>query len=288
MEGWKPLGEMAPQWGLEAPPEPQKAAEVEEIEDKGDLPGPAWEQRKQIGLFSAIAQTIHAVLFRPAETFAKMKHTGGLRSPLLYAVGINAALHAFFVLIPLLGALMMTPQEFQKLWGDFQEPFKQMQAQYPQLLLTLPSVSKSSYEYLLTGSLLLWPFLEVIGYFLGAGLLHLSLMLVGGARRPFETTFRATCYLCGSFNAVAIFVNLIPGGGIGGTILLMALLGYGAWYFYGAMIAFKEAQETQTWRVIVAGTVASLASCCLFMVVGVIMSPLVMAMTGMTEKMPIH
>src|ERR1700730_1063722 len=36
--------------------------------------------------------------------------------------------------------------------------------------------------------------------FVGSGILHLCLMLVGGANRPFETTFRVVCFGSGAAN----------------------------------------------------------------------------------------
>ena len=116
--------------------------------------------------------------------------------------------------------------------------------------------------------------------------MHLSLMLCGGARRPFETTLRAACYFCGSFNAIAILLDLIPGGVIGAMIRLPALLAYLAWYSYGGVIAFKEAHGIGAWRVIIAATVATIAGCCLLVVVIAIISPFALALTGMTVKAP--
>jgi hypothetical protein len=44
------------------------------------------------------------------------------------------------------------------------------------------------------------PLLVVVGLFLGSALLHLCLLLVGGANRPFETTFRVACFTGGAAN----------------------------------------------------------------------------------------
>ena len=41
--------------------------------------------------------------------------------------------------------------------------------------------------------LILAPVLVVVGLFLVSGIIHLCLMLLGGARRGFEATFRVMC-----------------------------------------------------------------------------------------------
>jgi hypothetical protein len=47
---------------------------------------------------------------------------------------------------------------------------------------------------------ILTPLLMLAGFFIGGGILHLCLMLVGGANRSFETTFRVVCFTVGSAN----------------------------------------------------------------------------------------
>ena len=293
MEAWKSLGEMASQWGMEIPPPPLGATGSVETWSESPNPvidsqEPAWEQREQLGPFPAMMQTIRAVLFRPVQTFACLKHTGGLTSPLLYALILNTTLYALTGLISLISLLMMTPQEFMSGWQLIQEQFQSIQELYPGFQLPAqPFFTKSFYEYYIGGSILLWPLIGMIGYFLGAGLMHLSLMMVGGARRPFETTFRTSCYLCGSFNALTIML-LNPGGILGSMIFLILLLGYLCWYSYAAVMAFKEAQGIAVWRVVVAATIANVMGCCLVFGVSLIISPVVMAMMGMSGKMGIR
>jgi hypothetical protein len=50
------------------------------------------------------------------------------------------------------------------------------------------------------------PLLVLLGLFIGGGILHLCLMLVGGANRSFETTFRVVCF---SNGATGLF-SMIP------------------------------------------------------------------------------
>ena len=43
----------------------------------------------------------------------------------------------------------------------------------------------------------LCPVLVIVGVFIASGILHLCLMIVGGAKKPFETTFRVVCFSSG-------------------------------------------------------------------------------------------
>jgi hypothetical protein len=54
--------------------------------------------------------------------------------------------------------------------------------------------------------ILILPIATVIGMFVGAGIYHLMLMLLGGARRPFETTLRVAAYT----NGATAVLNLVP------------------------------------------------------------------------------
>ena len=51
---------------------------------------------------------------------------------------------------------------------------------------------------------ILLPVILVCGMFVGSGVLHLCLMIVGGAKKPFETTFRVVCFSSGSTYLLAM------------------------------------------------------------------------------------
>jgi len=222
MDTWKPLGEMAPQWGLEVPPPPLEA-QLEKPSDEAGNDGhePAWEERETLGFFPALFQTISAVLMRPAETFASLKQEGGL----------------YFVIV---SSAMFT-----------------VSALYQMALITVnPAVFAPQFEHMpkdvvivaILGSILISPALYVLSSFLSSGIIHLLLMLFGGAQRPFETTFRVVCYALAS----ASIFNLLPlcGG-------LMAVV----WGLYSLVIGIKEAHHTQGWRAALA-VIFPWALCC--------------------------
>jgi hypothetical protein len=234
MAEWKPLGEMAPQWGMETPApalapaltpaatgdtEPPPAAPVEGTE-------PAWEERERIGFFPAIAQTVSAVLMRPSPTFAAMKQSGGLANPLLYFVLLSSAMFAVSALYQM-GATSMNPEVFAK---------------------GLPHASKTAFSVALIGSILISPALYVVSAFLSSGITHLCLRILGGATRPFETTFRVICYA----QASAMVFNLLPlCGGLIGVI----------WGAYCIIIGLKETQRTSGLKATLAITLPGLLCC---------------------------
>ncbi len=86
---------------------------------------------------------------------------------------------------------------------------------------------------------LLIPIFLAVGTFIGAAIMHVCLMIVGGANQSFETTFRVLCYAGGSANAL----QLVPicGGLLAGLATLVL-----------NCIGLARAHETDTWRAVVA------------------------------------
>ena len=139
--------------------------------------GTPWDDRDRLGLVSALVETIKQVLSAPTAFFRSMPTTGGLRSPLLFAmipsyIGVLAS--SFYQAVlhtigmgPSFGS--GTPVEraavfFQGGWGSF------------------------------FGAMFLGPLLIPIGLFITSGIIHLFLLLLGGDRKGFEATFRAICF----------------------------------------------------------------------------------------------
>jgi len=239
MTEWKRLGEMAPQWGMELP-SPESLTALPE--NPPSLPvgesGPAWEERETLGLFPAILQTVQEVLTRPAQTFASMKQTGGLANPLLYFVLVGSAMFAVSML-------------YQMAAAAYNPDFLPKGAQH------LP---KSAIMVVMAGAILISPALYVLSAFISSGITHLSLKLVGGANRPFETTFRVICYA----QASAAVFNLLPvcGGIIGGILAI-----------YCVIIGLREAHGIQGWRAAL-GFFLPMVVCCGFLFVLAVALPM--------------
>jgi DNA-directed RNA polymerase subunit RPC12/RpoP len=147
-----------------------------------------WEEKERLGFFPALTSTLKESLTRPSDFYRKMPVSGGLGSPLIYAI-IWGTLGIMFTII------------WQILFGGILE----MMAQPPGI--------KREFEpgYLLALAILS-PILVIIGIFVGSGILHLCLMIIGGNKKGFEATFRVVSYAYG-----AQILSAIPfcGGFIG-------------------------------------------------------------------------
>lgn len=224
MDEWKPLGEMAPAWGMETPaqaltPTPPQtpsvpAAQISPGPESGTEP--AWEERESLGIFVAISRTVSAVLMRPAETFASMKKTGGFADPLLYFVLISTATFAINTIYHLL-VLRYDP----------------MVAKF--IAQLLPAYSSSQITILMLGQVLLSPAFNVLVAFIVSGSTHLCLMMIRGANFPFETTFRFSCYALASISPLM----LIP---VFGPLIWLI------WGSYISIVGLKEAQKISAWK----------------------------------------
>ncbi len=96
--------------------------------------------------------------------------------------------------------------------------------------------------------LILAPVFIVIGIFINAGIVHLCLMLVGGAKQSFETTFRVVCFAAGSVGPLLV----VPF--CGGLIA-------GVWRIVLECIGLARAHEIDTGKAVMA-VLLPLIVCC--------------------------
>ena len=188
---------------------------------RGGLP---WDQRPAKGLFSAFIETLQIVLSKPVVAFTAMKREGGLGEPLLYAI-IGGTFGAIFAVI--YNFVLRTFALFPTRHG----PFAHVLSGVGLVLI-----------------LILMPLFVVIGTFIISAILHLCLMIVGGAKESFETTFRVICFAGGSVNPLAV----IPF--CGGLIV-------GVWKIVLYCIGLARAHETDTGRAVLA-VLLPLIVCC--------------------------
>jgi hypothetical protein len=177
MADWRPLSEFvaaaAPGAGV-SPALPLATAGASAATGTG-LP---WENRAQLGLVKAWFDTVSLLITKPSEAFTVMRPEGGLTDPLLFGLiggcagGIVSLLfQGLFQSIPGFSARNDALDFFGiGLWA----------------VIAIYAV--------------LMPLFIAFALFLGSGILHLCLMLVGGANRPFETTFRVVCFASGASN----------------------------------------------------------------------------------------
>jgi hypothetical protein len=186
MATWQPLSQF-PEFATTVPgaPPPQPPMPATTVapaaggqatpEEPAPRTGLPWENRADRPFFTAFIETLQMVLSRPAIAFSVMKREGGLADPLLYIL-IGGT---FGFVISLIYRIIFSS------FGVFagrNDPFAHLVA---------------------TGigwvfALVLVPVFIVVCVFIGSAIVHLCLMIVGGAKQPFETTFRVICFAGGS------------------------------------------------------------------------------------------
>jgi hypothetical protein len=191
MSQWQPLSQFA-EFATETPvagaPSPEAAAPttpvsaaaagttlpaagVQVLQPRSGLP---WEHREARGFLSAFADTLLMVLTKPATAFTVMRTEGDFGGPLLYAVigGGIGALVAFIIMAAAssFGLISTRQDAMGAMFG--------MTVSWLGLICRLIMVA--------------------LAPFIWGALVHLSLMLLGGAKKSFETTFRVVAFAQGS------------------------------------------------------------------------------------------
>ena len=223
MAAWQPLAQISevaqdiPAAGAAVPP-PQAASSgsMPPVPAAGARSGLPWDERQRKGFFNAFIETLQMVLTRPAEAFTVMKREGGFGEPLIYGVvgGSVGAIVAFLFSI-LFRSFGM--------FADQRNPLNAMAG------MGIGSI----------GFIILAPLGIAIFLFIVAAVVHLCLMIVGGANQPFETTFRVLAFTHGSTGVL----ELIPV--CGGLIA-------GVWAIVVNCIGLARAHETDTGKAVLA------------------------------------
>lgn len=137
-----------------------------------------WEQREQVGAFQALVDTTRQVLTAPSAFFAAMPATGGVGSPLLYGVIVG-------------WAGMVVAGLYQAVFRSVLGSGIGALGERPELAAVVGFLQ--SWAGLLA-QLVFGGVMVAIGIFVWAAVLHLMLLLLGGARRDFEATVRVVSY----------------------------------------------------------------------------------------------
>jgi hypothetical protein len=99
--------------------------------------------------------------------------------------------------------------------------------------------------------IMMLPVLFAATAFVTAGLIHLALMLIGGANRPFEATFRVACY---SGGATAVFQFLPVCGPLVASVYNFILM----------ILGLSKVHEITTLRAAIAVVLPTVVCCGLF------------------------
>jgi hypothetical protein len=153
-----------------------------------------------------------------------MPVTGGVGGPLVFVV--------------LLGTVGSVFQAFYSIMGLGLD-----------LILQMTDMEVPANVLITVTMMILSPALVAVGTFIGATILHLFLMLFGGANRGFEATFRVIAYVSGA----AALLNIIP---ICGALILFV------WSTVCEVIGLKQAHQAMTWQALLAVITPYLLLCC--------------------------
>jgi hypothetical protein len=231
METWKPLAEFpgvrVPSAAVEAPqvyPVTPPSHEISTTE--GPSIAPAWERRPEVKLFPAFFNTIREVLFEPGPTFSRLPITGQLMRPTtfyLMLLAIQAALGYVFyaVYIPFL----LSSGEVQR-----------------------SGVSVGLVEMILPFGVLLAVAMNVCFNFALAGIYHLILLMLGGAGKGYEATYKVVTYSNAAW--LLAFVPCI------GSIAAIVF------FFIASIIGLQKAHAIEIWKAAVA-MLLPFALCCI-------------------------
>jgi hypothetical protein len=199
MANWQPLSQFAelagdfgagtPAGGVPPSQTPATSASPAAVPISTSAAPPSglpWEKRDTLGFVNGFVQTVAMVLTRPTEAFTVMRTEGGLGDPLLFGViGGSIAAIIWTLLSALIHSLGLAAALSQQNSLD-----------------TMLGASVGG--AMLIVRLIITPILIVIGMFIWAGLVHVFLMMAGGANKTFETTFRALSFAYGATSLLAI------------------------------------------------------------------------------------
>jgi hypothetical protein len=175
MTEWRPLSELVSATSAPPPVAAPLAAIAAPAAAASGLP---WEHRQQLGFVKAWFDTVSLLITKPSEAFTMMRPEGGLMDPLLF--GLIGGCAGAVVSILFQGLMSSIPG-----FAGNDEVFRHFGISHLAFIIIYAVLS---------------PLLVVIGLFVGSAILHVCLMLVGGANRPFETTFRVACFAGGAAN----------------------------------------------------------------------------------------
>lgn len=186
--------------------------------------GVPWETQREGRILPALIETTTGVLLRPTEFFRSMPVSGGIGAPFGYAVILG---YAGLLVQAVYQALLRIG------FGSFLAGLGR-RGEVGQLL----AMAQGGVGFI--AQVIVGPVLVIVGLFVGAGIYHLVLLLLGGARRDFEATFRVVAYahaasallvipICGNVVAfvwglVGVVIGLAEAHGIGRGKALAAVL----------------------------------------------------------------
>jgi hypothetical protein len=194
--------------------------------------GTAWDGRDRAGFLPALVETTRQVLTGPTAFFGTVDPRVGLASPLVYGLIVGT-----------IGALA------DAVYGVL------FHGLYSSFLANLPGGSDMGRlaPFFLGGanlfvSLVFAPVGVLLGMFIGSGIIHVMLLILGEGKATFEGTFASVAY-----SQAATLLRLVPvcGGIIGGIYALVLIV-----------IGLTEVHRIPQGKAIAAVVIPVLLVCC--------------------------
>ncbi|MFN8057596.1 MAG: YIP1 family protein [Vicinamibacterales bacterium] len=196
----------------------------------GGRTGPPWESGAAFP--DSYIETLRGVATDPNTFFANMRLTGGLGAPLTYA------------LIGLVGASVLRGM----------------------LSMLMPFMSFGGMTSF--GAIfIVLPIILTCGLFIGSGIYHVLLGLLGGAKQPFEATFRTVAYGWGT----TYLASVVPFCGS-----MVAAL----WTLYVLVVGLSKAHDTSTNTALMAVLIPTVVCCGLAALAGIMFGIGIAALAG--------
>ncbi|NOY23186.1 MAG: hypothetical protein GXO70_06730 [Acidobacteria bacterium] len=209
------------------------------------MPVPEGEKSRKIvpfedpdaGFFNGLFDTIKLALFQPSSFFSTYRFDGSIGRPMVFALVVGW----FSAAVGVLWSLIFNASIMSAISRYIPETEN-------------AAMSRLGNQFMFSSiggivSLVIAPIAIVLGLFIMAGLYHLFLMMVSGAKRGFETTFNVTCY---SVSAKLFMVIPFCGGSVAWIYSLVI-----------SIIGLSGAHETDGWKGAFAVLMPFVLCCCL-------------------------
>jgi len=147
-----------------------------------------WERMDELGFWSALAETVKEILATPEDFFSRLSPSGGYGGPLLYGLLLGVA----GVIVSQVWSIIGSAIGFGAM-GMLGSQFGEVAAQQAGIIM------QAIIGIMI--SLILVP----VMLFISSGVIHLMLMILGGANEDYEATFR-----CVAFAQTAQLAQIIP------------------------------------------------------------------------------
>jgi hypothetical protein len=219
METWKPLGEWTDLPAVQSSPTVAPGEQVLAPAIPTVLT-PAWEQDGPLS--TRVVETIKSVLLTPTAAFSNIGEQDNYLKPLTFLILVGWPANVIAIIYQAIIETVNSRATPEMTTG---------------MILTIYAVFAVSIPVLLT-----------VGAFLLAGIYHLILKLLGGATRPFATTFRVVCYSGGAASALVVIPFC---GGFAQPF----------WNLFCVIVGLREAHRTTTLIAVAAGLIPVVLCC---------------------------